>query len=89
MLLVLGFASDYTRLRFPFIALGFLFTFTGFVIFANVDIETELQVAYFACFMMVSYRPMTALHTCHKAYLTLLRRGEQVLLALYLVSDIS
>lgn len=52
MLLVLGFASDYTRLRFPFVALGFLFTFIGFVIFANVDIHTELTVAYLACFIM-------------------------------------
>lgn len=52
MLLILGFSSDYTRWRFPFVALGFLFTFIGFVIFANVDIHTELHVAYFACFMM-------------------------------------
>ena len=52
MLLVLGFASDYTRWRFPFVALGFFFTFVGFVVFANVSIETQLHVAYFACFMM-------------------------------------
>lgn len=52
MLLMLGFASDYTRWRFPFVALGFLFTFIGFVIYANVNVETELQVAYFACFIM-------------------------------------
>ena len=52
MLLILGFSSDYTRLRFPFVALGFFFTFLGFVIYAAVDVHTQLQVAYFACFMM-------------------------------------
>lgn len=52
MLLVLAFASDFTRWRFPFIALGFLFTFIGFIIYASIDVEHELHVAYFACFMM-------------------------------------
>lgn len=52
MLLVLAFTSDLTRLRSPFVALGFLFTMIGFVIYAVVDISTQLQVAYFATFMM-------------------------------------
>ena len=52
MLLVLAFASDLTRLRFPFVALGFLFTFIGMVVYAAIDVEHQLQVAYFACFMM-------------------------------------
>lgn len=52
MLLILGFASDLTKLRFPFVALGFMFTFIGFVIFATVDITSQLHVAYFSCFMM-------------------------------------
>jgi len=52
MLLVLAFASDLTRTRFPFIALGFLFTLLGFVIYSVVDVHTQLHVAYFACFMM-------------------------------------
>lgn len=52
MLLVLAFASDYTRRRFPFVAAGFLFTFIGFVIYAAIDVESELHVAYFAAFMM-------------------------------------
>jgi len=52
MLLILAFASDYNRWRFPFIAAGFLFTFIGFVIFVSIDVETELHVAYFASFMM-------------------------------------
>jgi hypothetical protein len=52
MLLILGFASDYTRWRFPFVALGFFFTFMGFVIYAAIDVQNSLQVAYFACFMM-------------------------------------
>ncbi|KAK0702996.1 major facilitator superfamily domain-containing protein [Lasiosphaeria miniovina] len=52
MLLILAFASDGTRLRFPFVALGFLFTFIGMVIYAAIDVSSELQVAYFASFMM-------------------------------------
>jgi hypothetical protein len=54
MLLILAFSSDYTRWRFPFIALGFFFTFCGFVIYAAIDVENSLTVAYYACFMMVS-----------------------------------
>lgn len=52
VLLALSFLSDYTRLRFPFVALGFLFTFIGMVIFAGINVESQLQVAYFASFMM-------------------------------------
>ncbi|KAF2169615.1 hypothetical protein M409DRAFT_64693 [Zasmidium cellare ATCC 36951] len=52
MLLVLAYSSDYTRLRFPYIAAGFFFTFCGFIIYAAIDVEHNLQVAYFACFMM-------------------------------------
>ena len=52
MLLILAFSSDFTRLRFPFVALGFLFTFIGMVIYAAIDVESQLQVAYFATFMM-------------------------------------
>ncbi|KAH7161593.1 putative MFS transporter [Dactylonectria macrodidyma] len=52
MLLVLGFLSDFMRLRSPFVALGFAFTLTGFIIYACVNVETQLRVAYFACFMM-------------------------------------
>jgi hypothetical protein len=51
MLLILAFASDLTRLRFPFIALGFLFTLIGFIIYVSIDVKTKLNVAYFACFM--------------------------------------
>lgn len=52
MLLILAYASDYTRLRFPFIALGFFWTFCGFIIYASIDVSQNLQVAYFATFMM-------------------------------------
>ena len=51
-LLILAFSSDYARIRFPFIAAGFLLTFIGFIVYATIDVERELQVAYFACFMM-------------------------------------
>ncbi|KAK4611632.1 hypothetical protein CLAFUW4_13172 [Fulvia fulva] len=52
MLLILAYSSDYTRWRFPFIALGFLFTFCGFIIYAAIDVEHNINVAYFACFMV-------------------------------------
>ncbi|KAB5536322.1 major facilitator superfamily domain-containing protein [Coniochaeta sp. 2T2.1] len=52
MLLVLAFATDYTRLRLAFVAAGFLFTFIGMVIYAAIDVEHQLHVAYFASFMM-------------------------------------
>lgn len=52
VLLILAFSSDYSRLRFPFIALGFLLTFIGFIIYATVDVKADIHVAYFACFMM-------------------------------------
>ncbi|KAJ5813638.1 uncharacterized protein N7503_000388 [Penicillium pulvis] len=52
MLLILAFCSDWTRCGFPFIALGFLFTFIGFIIYATIDVKIDLNVAYFACFMM-------------------------------------
>lgn len=53
MLLVLAFSSDFVRLRFPFIVLGYAFTFIGFIIYAAItDVNSELQLAYFATFMM-------------------------------------
>lgn len=53
MLLVLAFASDHVRLRFPFIILGYTFTFIGFIIYAAItDVEAHIHVAYFATFMM-------------------------------------
>ena len=52
VLLLLAYGSDYTRLRFPFVALGFLLTFIGFIIYVAIDVENQLRVAYYACFMM-------------------------------------
>ncbi|CAJ2510538.1 Uu.00g095070.m01.CDS01 [Anthostomella pinea] len=52
MLLLLAFSSDLTKIRFPFIALGFAFTLTGFIVYACVSVDNQLQVAYFATFMM-------------------------------------
>ncbi|KAL4782187.1 major facilitator superfamily domain-containing protein [Aspergillus varians] len=53
MLLILAFGSDAVRLRSPFIVLGFLFTFTGFMIYASItDVQAKIHVAYFATFMM-------------------------------------
>lgn len=50
MLLILAFSSDFTRLRFPFVAAGFAFTFIGFIVFSTVSITSP--AAYFACFLM-------------------------------------
>ncbi|KAI1638715.1 major facilitator superfamily domain-containing protein [Biscogniauxia mediterranea] len=53
MLLILAFSSDFLRIRFPFICLGFAFTFIGFIIYAAIqDIQSQIRVAYFATFMM-------------------------------------
>ncbi|OJI84564.1 hypothetical protein ASPTUDRAFT_190917 [Aspergillus tubingensis CBS 134.48] len=53
MLIVLAFASDAVRLRAPFIVLGFLLTFTGFMIYAAIeDVDRQIHLAYFATFMM-------------------------------------
>ncbi|CAG8982493.1 hypothetical protein HYALB_00002273 [Hymenoscyphus albidus] len=52
MLLILAFSSDYTRRRGPFIVLGFIFTFVGFIIYATIDVIHQKHVAYFATFMM-------------------------------------
>ncbi|KAK8110214.1 uncharacterized protein PG998_006671 [Apiospora kogelbergensis] len=44
MLLLLAFSSDLSRIRFPFIALGFAFTFIGFVIYATIqDVSSQIQ----------------------------------------------
>jgi MFS family permease len=76
MLLILGFASDYTRWRFPFVALGFFFTFTGFVIYAAIDVEKSLHVAYFACFIMTwSVLLPTKQSLSSTATLTTMNRG--------------
>ncbi|KOS19881.1 putative transporter [Escovopsis weberi] len=53
VLLVLAFCSDHTGLRFPFIALGFALTFTGFIVYAALrDVMHDIHLAYFATFMM-------------------------------------
>jgi hypothetical protein len=74
VLLILAFASDYTRLRFPFIALGFFFTFVGMIIYAALDVQNQIHVAYFASFMMTWYfNPLPFLQL--KLYLFTLCRG--------------
>ncbi|KAG6018352.1 hypothetical protein E4U41_003965 [Claviceps citrina] len=53
MLLVLAFASDLSRIRFPFIVLGFALTCIGFVVYASLaDVHAQIHVAYFANFIM-------------------------------------
>lgn len=53
MCVILAFASDSAKLRSPLIALAYLLTFTGFMIYASIsDIHAHLHIAYFATFMM-------------------------------------
>jgi MFS family permease len=54
MLLILAFSSDLLHIRFPFIMAGFTLTFIGFIIYAAIqDVQSQIQLAYYACFMMV------------------------------------
>lgn len=76
MLLILAYSSDYTRWRFPFIALGFFFTFCGFVVYAAIDVQTSLRVAYFACFMMVRFAPPSTFPLYSQLILVCCRHGE-------------
>jgi MFS family permease len=65
MLLVLAFMSDFTRLRSPFIVLGYAFTFIGFIIYAAItDVTAQIHVAYFATFMMWYVRPFLYFDRC-------------------------
>ncbi|KAK9369479.1 major facilitator superfamily domain-containing protein [Lipomyces kononenkoae] len=54
VLLILAFSSDFSRLRFPFIAIGFAFPVIGFIIYASIDALNSIGVAYFACFLMTA-----------------------------------
>lgn len=47
-LLVLASASELTRLRLPFLAARFLFTFTRFIVYIGFSIQKQLQIGYFA-----------------------------------------
>lgn len=49
-LVILAFSSDICRIRFPFIALAFILTVIGFIIFATVPLTSS--AAYYSCFMM-------------------------------------
>lgn len=55
VLLFLAFMSDRYRLRSPFIAIGFLLPVIGFVIYLAIDdVNSHINVAYFACFLMTA-----------------------------------
>ncbi|PHH74558.1 hypothetical protein CDD80_2988 [Ophiocordyceps camponoti-rufipedis] len=52
-LLLLAFASDASRLRFPLVVLAFSLTLTGFVVYAAIgDVGKSLRLAYAATFIM-------------------------------------
>lgn len=81
MLLVLAFCSDATRLRSPFIVLGFLLTFCGFMIYAAInDVERQIRLAYYATFMMTwgTSAPSVLLSTWYNNNVA--HEGQRVLL---------
>ncbi|KAL1968396.1 hypothetical protein VTN77DRAFT_1925 [Rasamsonia byssochlamydoides] len=81
MLLVLAFCSDATRLRSPFIVLGFLLTFAGFMIYAAInDVEAQIKLAYYATFMMTwgTSAPSVLLSTWYNNNVA--HEGQRVLL---------
>ncbi|EJU04672.1 MFS transporter [Dacryopinax primogenitus] len=51
-LIVLAYISDYTRLRFAYLALALVFPFVGFILYATLDLNNQLNIAYFATFLM-------------------------------------
>lgn len=54
VLVLLSWGSDKTRLRFPFIAFGFLLTFIGFMVYVSLpNFDQHHDVAFFATFLMV------------------------------------
>lgn len=53
-LIILGFSSDYFRVRSVFIIIGVSVTLIGFVVFGCIDTKEHLAVAYFSCFLMTT-----------------------------------
>ncbi|EGV59924.1 hypothetical protein CANTEDRAFT_115956 [Yamadazyma tenuis ATCC 10573] len=53
-LLILGFCSDFAKVRSAFIMLSILVTLVGFVTFYTLDPATQKGAAYFCCFLMTS-----------------------------------
>ncbi|KAK9314820.1 major facilitator superfamily domain-containing protein [Lipomyces starkeyi] len=54
-LLILAFASDRYRLRFPFIVIGFALPVIGFITYLSItDVAAHVNEAYFACFLMTA-----------------------------------
>lgn len=53
-LIVLSFASDFTRIRSIFIIIGVSITLIGFVVFGCIDTKEHIGVAYFSCFLMTT-----------------------------------
>jgi len=81
MLLILAFCSDAARLRSPFITLGFLLTFSGFMIYASInDVEAQIKLAYYATFMMTwgTSAPSVLLSTWYNN--NVVHEGQRVLL---------
>ncbi|KAI2014118.1 hypothetical protein LOY86_006574 [Ophidiomyces ophidiicola] len=81
MLLLLAFSSDAYYLRSPFIVLGFLLSFTGFMIYATIeDVKAQIKLAYFACFMMTwgTSAPSVLLSTWYNNNIA--HEGQRILL---------
>lgn len=53
-LLILAFSSDYFKIRSFFVLAAVGFSLIGFVVFGAIDVQSNLGVAYFACFLMTT-----------------------------------
>ena len=53
-LIILCFASDYFRVRSLFICIAIILTLIGFVVFAAIDVQTNIGASYFSCFLMTT-----------------------------------
>lgn len=53
-LIIISFSSDFLKIRSLFICIAVLATLIGFAVFGAIDIENNLLVAYFSCFLMTT-----------------------------------
>lgn len=53
-LCILGFSSDFFRMRAPFLMIAIAATLIGFVVFGCINTDEHVGIAYFSCFLMTT-----------------------------------
>lgn len=53
-LLILAFISDFHQVRSLYIIIAFLVSIIGFAVFSAIDVQSNVGVAYFTCFLMTA-----------------------------------